>query len=182
MSDLARKVAELEGLVRALQNRVTNSAGRGVLMSSDDTTGVQKQRISGVYGEELTDVQLWQPFGLSAQCPPGGDVIMLSMSGNRDGVQALAATHPGYRPGGGNVGETILYDAGGQQVALGVLGITIKDQYGSIVRMAPGGALTITATDVEITSGTLTHNGVDIGHKHEHTRVASGTAISGPPK
>lgn len=178
--DLARKVASLEAQLAELCAQMGNMASRATLVESDDANGAQRQKLYGFYGEELTDVQLWQPFGLSANCPPGADVMVLAMGGNRDGAQGLAATHPNHRPTGQAIGETALYDAGGQTVTLGDTGITITDRFGSSVSMAAGGAVTIKATSVEITSDSLTHNGKNIGDDHKHLN-SGGPSLGGIP-
>jgi phage baseplate assembly protein V len=177
----SEKIAILEARLASLEAALLNSATRGVLLESDDAGGAQRQRVYGLYGEELTEVQLWQPFGLSANCPPGGDVMMLCLGGNRDGAQILAASHPDHRPTGQNPGETTIYDAGGQTVKLSQDGIAITDQFGSSITMSSGGKITIKATDVEITSDTLTNNGKDIGHLHQHLN-SCGPGLGGVPK
>ncbi|MFG6500138.1 phage baseplate assembly protein V [Sulfitobacter sp. 1A15106] len=175
---------------------MSSSISRGVLLDTDDQPGLQRQRVFGLYGEEMDKVQNWQPFGLTAVCPPGGDVVMLSIGGTRDGAQVLSATHPAYRQKDTGIGETVLYDAGGQTVKLTTAGITITDQWGNIVSMADGkvtitaaadytvnagGTITLAASDVKIESGSLTHNGTNVGDDHKHSGVSSGPSTTGNP-
>lgn len=43
------------------------------------------------------------------------------------------------------------------------------------------GDVIIDAANITLTSGTLTHNGKNIGHDHTHTGVMPGSGTSGPP-
>lgn len=52
---------------------------------------------------------------------------------------------------------------------------------GGNVTLAFSGDLTITAGNVEITSGTLTHNGTDVGNTHTHGGVDPGVGNTGAP-
>jgi len=189
MTNVGKYIARLEARLEMLENRLANTASRGVLLETNDSAGIQRQKIMGLAGEEMDKVQSWQPFGLSANCPPGGDVMILSSGGTRDGAQILAASHPDYRQGGGEIGTTTIYDAGGQTIKLNYDGITITDQHGGTVVMAGGGititsasSLTLVASDVEITSGSLTHNGTNISDNHVHPGVLPGPASTGGPQ
>lgn len=185
--DVYERLARAEAMIQELLNRTSNAATRGVLLESDDGNGAQRQRMRGFYGEELTDVQHWQPFGLSASAPPGADVLAVCLGGNRDGTQVICTTHPDHRPTGQLPGETTLYDAGGQKVTLNSSGITIADQFGSTVTMASGGVVTIAAADVKIKGnlavegGTMTHNGKNVGDDHRHLN-SSGPSTGGVPE
>jgi len=48
------------------------------------------------------------------------------------------------------------------------------------ISMSPA-VLKFTATNIEMVSTTLTHNGVNVGATHEHGDVQNGGGISGPP-
>lgn len=50
------------------------------------------------------------------------------------------------------------------------------------VTINTSGTVKIVAANIELESGTLTHNGTDISDKHEHTKVTAGLANTGPPK
>ena len=175
------RLRALEAQVRLLTAQLTNMVTRGTLLQTEDDDGAQSQNVFGFYGEQIEGVKSWQPFGLSAVAPPGSDILILSMGGNRDGAQALMAGDPSLRPTGAQIGETVLYDAAGQTVKLGADGIVITDASGSTITMN-GGKVTIIADDVEIT-GNLTNNGVNVGSTHTHTdSVGLGAGNTSGPK
>jgi len=181
IDELYERIARLEAAVAQLTARASNSVSRGTMTAANDSGGMQMHTVSGYYGEELDKLPVWQPFGLSATCPAGGDALIACIGGNRDGAQVVAVSHPSYRPTGTAEGETVLYDAYGQRVALGASGITITDRYGNSVSMGVSG-ITLTAARVEIQSGTLTHNGTNIGATHVHSGVVAGVGNTGGPQ
>lgn len=185
--DLVRKVNNLESLVRRLMSQNANTITRGTLVEVDDETGLQETRVRGYYDEEIPATTNWQPFGLSTSCPPGADALIACVGGNRDGAQVIAVSHPDFRPAGAPAGTTILYDAFGNTVVMTDEGVAISNGE-NVVKMTDGGlsitsgsTLTIDAADVEITSGTLTHNGKNIGDDHKHDKVTAGASNTGEP-
>jgi len=188
MMSIDDRIQELEDAVRRLKVAQANTASRGTLRQASDDNGMQQSNVVGLYGEELADLTVWQPFGLSAVSPPGSDALIVAIGGHRDGAQVIAQSHPQYRPRSGRNGETILYDAGGQQVALTTSGIRITDQFGNVVSLSSGGltitavsSLNIEATEVNIESSTLKHNGINIGSDHTHGGVRNGTGDTREP-
>jgi len=197
MQNLIDRIAMLESLVTQLTNRMSNTVSRGTMTKVADGEGMQAHTVSGYYGEELDKLPVWQPFGLSAHCPPGGDVLLSCIGGNRDGAQVVAVTHPKYRPSSTAEGETVIYDAYGQTALLGENGIKLTDRNGNTVDMTAsgvkitdgngnvvdmaGGGITLKASHVEIKSGSLTHNGTNIGQTHTHGGVTPGLGSTGAP-
>lgn len=48
--------------------------------------------------------------------------------------------------------------------------------------ISTGGTVSITASDIALESGTLTHNGVNIGHTHTHPGIEPGPDNTDPPE
>jgi len=86
---------------------------------------------------------------------------------NLAGGGTINITTDGEITVGGNISITV---AGNATVAVG----------GS-ASITAGGALTIAAPSVEITSGTLRHNGVNVGNTHTHGGVNVGGSNTGGP-
>jgi phage baseplate assembly protein V len=58
--------------------------------------------------------------------------------------------------------------------------MTIKS--GGSVTIESSGTVKIDAASIKLESGSLTHNGIDIGSLHAHKFVKAGVEVSGPPK
>lgn len=156
-----------------------------------------KARVRVIIGDE-TDPEGhlhtgWLPFG-SAKArgdrewhPPeeGERVVVLSESGEvQNGVVIPLGLYTDEDPPPGakaglwrkefSDGGKIEYDReSGAFVVEGKSDVTLK---------VGGVTFKVSATGVEITGGTVKHNGHDIGDTHKHTGVQAGGAISGPPQ
>lgn len=83
--------------------------------------------------------------------------------------------------------DAVITTAGGQTINIGADGtINISGNatvsVGGSVSIAAGGALSISAASVDISSGSLTHNGVNVGDTHTHGGVLSGGSNTGVPE
>ena len=170
--DIRDELDLLREKISDLQSRVMNTASRGTLMADDDSKPIQQMKVRGQWGEEFDRVQRWEQFGITSRAPENSDALIMSINGSRDSAQVVAIENSGMRPTGSGPGSTTVYDAGGSTIVL--------DGSGNITITAAQN-LTIVAQDIEITSDTLTNNGVDISDSHLHTRVMSGAANTGVP-
>lgn len=162
--DIYERVAFLEQMVSDLTSRTMNMASRGTMTNLDDTKNIQQMAVQGVAGEQFNRVQRWEQFGISSLPPAGSDALIMSMNGSRDSAQILAVENQSMRPRNSPGGSTTVYDAAGTTIVLD-----------------GAGKLTINANDVEITSSTLTHNGVDISDDHIHRVGGSAAPLTGIP-
>ena len=83
---------------------------RGVLLGTSDAAGIQTMQVGLLEGEVTDGVERFQTYGISAVPPPGGDVLVGCVQGNRDQPMVLAVNDRGSRPRGLNLGETCLYN------------------------------------------------------------------------
>ena len=58
--------------------------------------------------------------------------------------------------------------------------MTLKS--GGSVTIESSGTVKINASSIALESGSLTHNGTNIGQSHSHSGVRSGSSFTGPPK
>lgn len=135
----------------------------------------------------------WLPFGsLRARGdrewhPPesGERVVVLSESGEvQNGVVIPLGLYsdedppPGDRAG---LWRKTFADGGKIEYDRATGGFVVEGK--SDVTLKVGGVtLKVSASGVEITGGTVKHNGKSIGDDHKHTQVQSGGAVSGPPQ
>ena len=75
-------------------------------------------------------------------------------------------------------GGTINIASDGQVTVGGNISISVAGN----ATISAGGALTISAASVDITSGALTHNGVNVGSTHRHPGVFPGGSNTGGPQ
>jgi len=189
--NLEQRISTLEQTVASLADRASNFMSRGTLTATADDSPAQEATALGFYGEELDGVTNWQPFGMAASCPPGGDVLMMCLGGNRDGAQIVSVSHPDYRPTAGQQGGNIVYDAFGNKITLSSEGIAMADVNGNTVTLDAGGitikdaagnTVTLAGAAVSITSGNLDHNGTNVGDTHVHGGIAVGLLETKAPQ
>lgn len=190
------RLRAIESMVNKLNRRMANVVTRGTLMASDDSKGLQKQRVVGFYGEEVDQVMHMQPYGLTGMAPSGSDALMLSMMGERDGTVIASVSDPNTRPKDLDPGSVMLYDGNGQQVYLQNDKIVVTGKgdvevntEGNVSVTATGdmsfdvaGNMTIKAAgDFNIESASFKQNGSNISSDHVHTGVQTGGGNTGVP-
>lgn len=181
------------------RDAIRNMVRRGAILASDDSGDQQLLKLSGFSGEELRNVPLLQPWGLTGNPPAGGDVAVMALGGWLSRPAAIGGAHPQFRLKGLPVGGTVLYDAFLQFIKLIQDNIEISGT-GTITIRAPNiileGAIqivgTVTGQGVDpiniaspinqtsggfITTGDLQANGISlVGHEHPVSGVATGSA------
>jgi phage baseplate assembly protein V len=83
---------------------------RGELLGTSDTGGIQTMQVGLLEGEVTDGVERFQTYGISAVPPPGGDVLVGCVQGNRDQPMVIAVNDRGSRPRGLSSGEVCLYN------------------------------------------------------------------------
>lgn len=182
-----------DGTERGLWGKLTYEPGSGAHMTVRGT---------GTIDEEVPFLNTGYGFNLDDDS--NAEVVMLALGSDPNDKVAIATIardlqHP-WAPGQGGVqsptdpsrrlefngDETWLKDGSyklgnnkevsvtvnGGQITINVTGQTAINSSGDVVIAAP---------NVEITSGTLTHNGTNIGETHRHSGVRSGGSNTGAP-
>ena len=181
-------------------DQVRGMASRVQLTAVNDAGPEQYYDLSGMVGEQFTEVLAVRQHGFASVSPPGSHAVMLSINGRRDLVMVLGGEKPAesghYRPAGGATGSTEMYDSHGSRVAMDSAGavlttaektvtvqvggasIVIADSGASITLTVGGSNIVIKDGTIAMTSTSLTHNGVNIGSTHHHQDENS---FTGPP-
>jgi len=93
-----------------LIRRLDMTLARGELLATVDSGGIQTMQVGLLAGEVADRVERFQSYGLSAVPPPGGDVLVAFVQGNRDHCVVVAVNDRGSRPRSRALGETELYN------------------------------------------------------------------------
>lgn len=109
-----------------LYRRITMLVGigrtTGVSDDSGTTQNLQYKTPFDIRGNTLRMTE----FGFSSGLPAGSDVLILSLGGDRSSQVIVATNHGSTRYGSLNPGETVIYDAQGKSVLLGLEKLTVK--------------------------------------------------------
>ena len=115
----ARKFMEwFSRSVEPLKNRIMLMITRGVLTKTDDSKSIQTQKIKGLAGEIKNKVPAIQQYGFRSHTPSGGDVVMLSVNGNRENSVIISTEHRDFKPLTLNEGDAIFYNKNGKIIHL----------------------------------------------------------------
>ncbi len=124
----------------------------------------------GMAGQRFKKVLVNEQHGM-ASTPPLGATGWVTMPGGRPDLAYIShIQHDGYRPGV-PAGAAVLYNQFGQLIKM----------YDNEVTIEAGASLKLNAASVEITSGSLTHNGVNIGSTHVHGGIEPGGSDTETP-
>lgn len=159
---------------------------RATIKSVNDKTKLREMDVEALQGEKLPGVEHFESYGLSA-VPVASDgsgkaeAIIAFVGGSRSHPVVVAWGDRRSRPKDRQPGDVTLYHSNGSEIHLTSGGVNINSAGNPITVKA--GACTFTFSDagLEITGGTIKHNGKDIGDTHTHTGVEPGPANTGPP-
>ncbi len=167
---LAETIQELRG-----------ASMRGLVKAVYDTGEVQTVDVVTHDNMVRSGIEVFQFYGFATCAPAVGSVVQLAAIGADPGdLIALPPICPAARYGGLAPNEVVVYDAGGQRLALRAGGVVQIMAASTLTLQVGTTTLTMTSTGIA-TTGTLTNNGVDIGSGHEHGGVQSGGSLTGPP-
>lgn len=159
---------------------------RATIKSVNDKTKLREMDVEALQGEKLPGVEHFESYGLSA-VPVASDgsgkaeAIVAFVGGSRSHPVVVAWGDRRSRPKGRQPGDVTLYHSGGDEIHMTESGMNIKSA-GNPITMSLGGVTFKMSSDgLEITGGTIKHNGKDIGDTHVHTGVQPGPANTGPP-
>jgi phage gp45-like len=116
------------------------------------------------FNDGFTRIHRIETSGFASVPIAGAKGLLLSPNGDPGQAYVLGLEHPAHRPDIPQ-GATAIYDHSGNIVKLVGTGITIS---------SGGVTMVISPAGVEITGGTITHNGKDIGATHRHGGVVEG--------
>lgn len=131
----------IERMLRPLDLRIRALASNCTINLVDDTGAQQSVSVSLLSGERLNNAIRRQPFGLSANPPPGSVGLAISIGGSRTHTLVLGAEN-GNRPRDLPAGATRIYDDGGSYVQLNNDGTITAKAANSITLDAPTGHAT----------------------------------------
>ncbi|MBK5075083.1 phage baseplate assembly protein [Budviciaceae bacterium CWB-B4] len=135
----------IQDKVERLYRQVKMMVGIGKLTTSSDTGSVQS-----VQYQTPLEVKGGTPrfceFGFSSGLPPGSDVVIISLGGDRSSTAVIASNHQSSRHTGLLAGETVIYNQWGMFVKLTETGIEIEAN-GQPVTVSHATEVTINATD-----------------------------------
>lgn len=117
----------------------------------------------------------WHPLSpdqIVAVIAPGGDL--------RQGFIVRAGFGGKDPPPSQDAGEVVLLDKG--TVRISAMGDAVLIKVGGSRLRVMDGRVEIDATGIVAQGASITHNGREIGDQHVHTKVLSGSDLSGPPQ
>lgn len=163
-------------------DKVRGMVRRATIKNVKDDGETQTASVEVADGIWRDDVEIMQPYGMSANPPEdGGLVVLLAVGGDEGDLVALPAGNPSKRMGGLNPGDSGLYTEAGDKVILRRDG-TIEIAAGASVHVAVGAVrLTVSPAGLDIEGGYVRHNGKDIGDTHKHGGVTPGAAETDVP-
>lgn len=163
--------------MRAREYEANQTNKRGIVVDRDPA----RQKIRVQFEDEDDVVSHWIDVVArsggdtkTSMMPDMGDEVWCALDAKGEdgclvGVKYNAKNAPPY---GSNDDIGLVWAGGSVHVNKGSGAVTI----------ITSGPVKIVAASIELESATLTHNGVDISDKHEHTKVKPGPANTGPPK
>lgn len=104
--------------IEPIKNRLMLMVSRGVSNSVDDGSGIQTMQLTGLAGETKRKVPSIQHYGFSSHPPPGADLVMLSVNGNRENAVVVGTEHRDFRFTALAEGDAIIYNKNGKFIHL----------------------------------------------------------------
>ncbi|KMW74990.1 phage baseplate protein [Photorhabdus luminescens subsp. luminescens] len=122
-------INQINKLTASIQRRVRLLISRGVVNIVNDSLKQQNLQVSLLADEAADDVERFQNYGHSSVPPAGSEAIVLSVSGVRQHLVAIAVDNKNSRMGKLKAGDSALYHLEGHHVLLtenGVVRIQCK--------------------------------------------------------
>lgn len=105
-------------LLEPLRTKLNALAVRGVVKGVDNAPRCAELRATGLAGQVLDPVELFQQVGFTSNPPPGAEHATICLGGDRGRAICIATSYREARPTDAAPGEAILYAvAGGAVVA-----------------------------------------------------------------
>lgn len=125
----------------ALKSKIFLLIGRAILTAvNNDSTTVQKLRLTLLSGEVASDVERLQEYGLETYpLSASSEALVLFLNGNRNHGVAITVHDRSNRPSDLSSGDVKLYDYRGNFIHLSSDGIRIEDSRGNFVETTSTG-------------------------------------------
>jgi phage gp45-like len=123
-------VSAIADMLRRTRARVDVMVTRAVVELVNDKLKTQRVQLSILEGEVVSNIEHFQPYGLSFTPPAGAEAIALAVQGSRSHTVAICVQHPDERPKDVPPRAGGLYTAGEWRLfvdAAGVLCVGAKD-------------------------------------------------------
>ena len=163
-------VRQLEKLTASLRRRVLLTVGRAVLQLVDDTRKLQSVQVVALDSEVLDEVERFQEYGYTSHPHPQAECVVLAVGGMRQHPLIVAIDDRRYRVTDLKAGEVCLYtdeDESGSPHRITLKRGRVVEIEGAEIRLVASGS-------VKVESGSLTHNGTNVGDDHTHGGIRSG--------
>lgn len=108
----------IERALHPLRLRVDGLVSRAIVTAVDAASDRQLLQFSAREGDADDAVEHVEPYGLTANPPPGADAVVLSVGGRRAHSVVIVAGDRRYRLTGLAEGEVALHDDAGQAVVI----------------------------------------------------------------
>ena len=154
---------------------------RATIKKVGDGTKLRTVDVEALKDEQLPGVEHFETYGLSAVPHTGAEAVIAFIGGSRSHPVVVATGDRRTRPKGRAEGDVTIYHSGGDEIHFTESGMNIKSAGNPITMTVGGCTFKMSSAGLEITGGTIKHNGKDIGDTHTHTGVMPGPANTGPP-
>lgn len=155
---------------------------RAVLKNVKDDGEAQTASVEVAEGIWRDDVEIMQPYGFASSAPEDGALTLLFAVGADQGdLAAMTVSNPSSRMGKLPSGAVALYVKAGDKVYIDPNGNIIVKAASSVLIEVDASSILVEPAGIDIRSGYLRHNGVDIGSTHRHGGVVQGGMITEPP-
>jgi phage baseplate assembly protein V len=114
-------MADISGIIDRRIARAMNSvrrAFRGVLTRVTSDNGVQTTQVSGLAGETLEDIEMFQQYGITSVPPAGTMAVVLPLGGKTTHGIVIATENSRYRVQALESGEVAIYTDEGATIVL----------------------------------------------------------------
>jgi phage baseplate assembly protein V len=134
------------GVLDRIKRKFQAMVGRGRINVSNDTGPVQFVQATLGPLEVRDATPRVAEFGFSSRPPPGTDVVLVFVGGDRSNGIVIATGHQASRPTGLEEGETIVYDLFGKYIKFTKAGGIVVEANGSAVTINDATTVTINAS------------------------------------
>lgn len=124
-------------VIREIAHAVARMLTRGVVGSTDDSSGFQTVRPQA-YGEDLPEVEHPHEYGFTSHAPDGAEVFVGTVDGEAGSEVSLIVGDRRYRLTGLEKGEVAIHDDQGQKIHLKRDGIEAQPKAGGYVKILGG--------------------------------------------
>jgi phage baseplate assembly protein V len=152
---------------------------RAGVVSVDDSGDFQRMTLTGLKGEQFSNVPRSHDFGFASNPPPGSEGLLLPQGGRADRAWAMGFEHQRYRQRNLPSGATALYDMAGNVISLLLKGgAKFKFDGNAWIVTCKGATITSDGADIAVDPGAS--NKIYLGGKSSSGTYAAVSTTSGP--